>query len=169
LLPADGSSARPHRVERMTYALVVLAIILAAAAIYVPIERARRTADDLAQKMASLRQSAIEAAALRKDIDALRKTDQFLLDRRRHLPTVSALLFETTHLLPDDTWLSDWRVSGPEIQLEGVTRSAAALIGLLEDSHAFKETTFLAPVTPDPATGEERFHIAAQIVEGGKP
>jgi len=109
------------------------------------------------------------ASRTEKEIDELGKDERFLIDRKRDTPSASRLLFETTHILPDDTWLSDWQLSGSEIQLQGFTRSASTVVGLLEQSRAFQGTTYRSPVTQDRVAGHERFHIAAQAVRGTAP
>jgi general secretion pathway protein L len=169
LLPNNAMLSRQPASRRLIYGVGAVAVILAVIAVYLPIERAQHAAAALSAQFAAIKNSVASAAALRKEIDELDKDERFLIDRKRGTPSASRLLFETTHILPDDTWLSDWQFSGSEIQIQGFTRSASAVVGLLEDSRVFRGTTYRSPVTQDRLAGRERFHIAAQAVTGTAP
>lgn len=165
LLPANSVLSRQRPFRRVTAALAFAAAALAVVAVYLPIARLHQDAAAASRDVAAVK----AAAALQREIADLRKEQRFLVDRKQQMPSVSQLLLETTRILPDDTSLSAWQVSGAEIQLGGTTRSAASLIGLLEQSHKFHDTTFRIPVTQDPVTGRETFYIVARIVEETPP
>ncbi len=169
LLPSR-SHAHRHGYERaLVYALASTAAVLALIAGYLPVYEMQQRAAALEREFDAARKSATTAAALQKEIDGLRNDELFLVDRKRGRVTVSKLLLEATRLLPDDTWLSEWQLAGSEIQLTGYAGSASALINLLEQSHAFRNSTFQSPVVQDTRTGRERFHIAAQITGEEEP
>lgn len=167
LLPAAAAVGARRGAHRLSYALGAAAAVLAIVAVYLPIVNAQRGAEAAAHDFAGVKQSAERAGALEAQIEALRKDERFILDRRRNTPSLSKLLDDTTTILPDDTWLAEWQLHGGEIQFVGVTASASALVGLLEQSHRFRDTTFRSPVTRDTTSGRDRFHIAVQIVEKG--
>lgn len=168
LLPA-GVPLSPQRVDLVTYGLAALVAVLAIVAVWLPLHAERRAAARLEQEFAAATDAAKTAAKLRGEIDDIRKDARFLIDRKEQTPSISKLLLESTRLLPDDTWISEWQLSGSEIQLTGFTRSASALVELLEQSRVFRGTTFRSPVMPDAKTGRERFSLAAQIVGKEKP
>jgi general secretion pathway protein L len=164
LLPSRSPVARQRSRERtFVYALSAAAAALALVAVYLPVHSMQRTADSLQQEFEAAKKSAVAAAALQKEIDALRKDELFLVDRKRDRLTVSNLLLEATRILPDDTWLSEWQLAGSEMQLTGYAGSASALVNLLEQSKIFRNTTFQSPVVQDSKSGRERFHVATQI------
>ncbi|HEX6841507.1 MAG TPA: PilN domain-containing protein [Stellaceae bacterium] len=170
LLPSRSPVARQRGHERtLVYTLGAAAAALAVVAVYLPIHSMQRTADSLQEQFEAAKKSAIAAAALQKEIDALRKDELFLVDRKRDRPTVSKLLLEATGLLPDDTWLSEWQLAGSEMQLTGYAGSASALVNLLEQSKMFHNTTFQSPVVQDSKSGRERFHVATQIAGEDTP
>jgi len=148
--------------RRLVAALALAAIVLAIVAISLPVILAQRTEEALTERFAAVKQQALDAASLQKKIDTLRRTELFVVDRRRTTPTVSQLLFDTTHVLPDDTSLLSWQIAGDELQIQGVTQSAAALVGVLEHSKIFERGSFKSPVTQEP-TGGERFNIATHV------
>jgi general secretion pathway protein L len=164
LLPSRSPVARQRSRERtFVYALSAAAAALALVAVYLPVHSMQRTADSLQQEFEAAKKSAVAAAALQKEIDALRKDELFLVDRKRDRLTVSNLLLEATRILPDDTWLSEWQLAGGEMQLTGYAGSASALVNLLEQSKIFRNTTFQSPVVQDGKSGRERFHVATQV------
>jgi general secretion pathway protein L len=170
LLPSRSPVTRQRGRERtLVYALGAAAAALAIVAVYLPIHSMQRTADSLQEQFEAAKKSAVAAAALQKEIDALRKDELFLVDRKRDRPTVSKLLLEATGLLPDDTWLSEWQLAGNEMQLTGYAGSASALVNLLEQSKIFHNTTFQSPVVQDSKSGRERFHVATQIAGEDTP
>ncbi len=156
LLPRTTAPRR--KTASLTYSLAAAATCLAVTAIYLPLARMQRAAAAATEDFATVR----AAAVLQHQIDELRKEKLFLIDRKREAPSVSELLLETTHVLPDDTFLSSWQLTGRDVQLGGTTKSAAALIPLLEQSRKFHDTACVTPVTQDPATGRESFYIAAK-------
>ena len=158
LLPAEANSV-PPLLGKLVNILLVGSLVLSAVAVYLPIERVHRRVDFLQREL----KVAAETVDLKKRIDELTKERQYLVDRKRRVPTVSSLLYATTHILPDDTWLTKWSLAGREVEIAGVTRSAAGLIGLLERSTLFHDANFRSPVVRDPASGGERFDIATQV------
>jgi general secretion pathway protein L len=152
--------------RKVVTALAVAATVLAIVAVDLPIVLAQRAEQSLSERFAAVKQQALEAATLQKKIDTLRHAKLFLVERRRTTPTISQLLFETTHVLPDDTSLISWQVTGDEVQLQGITKSAAELVGVIEHSKIFERSSFKSPVTQEPHGGE-RFNIAAHVAAGG--
>jgi general secretion pathway protein L len=154
--------------SRMTRALAVLMIVMSVVAVAIPVMRAQQHAQTLAREFAALKRTSEAIAALHKQVEQLREEESFLVQRKRNSRSVSQLLFETTHVLPDDTWLNELQVNGADIQIVGYSMSASRLIGLLERSQTFRNTTFRSPVTRDAKTDRERFHIAARVEQEGR-
>jgi general secretion pathway protein L len=164
LLPAQAATPDWRRRDKPSLALAAGAAALAIVAIYLPLQATQRADEAIDEQAAATRKSMATIAALQKEIEALRKDEGFLADRKRERPTVSALLLEVTQILPDDAYLLDWELDGGEIQIQGLAASASTLVRQLEQSHEFRDTTFQSPVVQDARTGRERFHIATQIV-----
>jgi general secretion pathway protein L len=170
--PATGNLLRARRDgtwsrgdKRIVAGLAAAAIVLAVVAASLPIVLAQRAEDALTERLAAVKRRALEAASIEKKIDEVRHNELFLADRRRTTSTVSQLLFNTTHVLPDDTSLTSWQITGDEVQLQGVTQSAAGLIGVLEHSKIFEHSGFKSPVTQEP-NGGERFNIGTHVALG---
>jgi general secretion pathway protein L len=153
---------------RATQALAAAALLLAVIAGAIPLVATQYKAAAMSTEFAALQKQLQRAAALREELASLRNTESYLLNRKNKTQPVSLLLLKATRILPDDTWLTEFRLSGAEVDLEGVTASASALIGMLERSGTFHDTNFRSPVIPDRVNGGERFTIAAHVVSEGQ-
>jgi general secretion pathway protein L len=178
LLEADGRSVRRSAValpsqsprrsglsSRLSAALGVLAAVLMAALVYVPLERQRQHADALEAELAAARDQAEAGRRLQAQIEQREKEGRFIIERKLQRPPFVAVLDEVTRLLPDDTWLFRLRFAGNEIQTFGYSPSASTLIGTIEASPLFVDAQFRAPLTRDPRVGAEQFHIAFQMAK----
>lgn len=112
---------------------------------------------DLNQKIAARR------AALRTGPQAAASA-QRMLERRKHTTPSNVIVMEAlSQILPDHTYVTELRIEGDKLQVVGVTRDAAALIGLIEQSPHFEHAAFYAPTTRTPGDPGERFHVEAHI------
>ena len=66
--------------------------------------------------------------------------------------------------MPDDTYLTELHVADGKLEITGVTREAASLIQIIEQTEQFRNATFFAPTTRAPLEAGEQFHIEAQIL-----
>jgi general secretion pathway protein L len=105
---------------------------------------------DLAQKLARLRANAGNA--------------QQALERRKHeTPSAVMVLEVLSEVLPDHTYVTEFRIEANKVRLIGVTRDAASLVELIERSGRFRGASFFAPTTRSSSNAGERFHIEATI------
>jgi len=159
-----GDRRRARLIDR---AFAIAAILVLCAIVAVPLVAAHRRAAVLNAEFAAAHTRMAAIFRLRQEIATLRRDSDFLVRLKRQTPPLSQLLDETTHILPDNTWLSEFQVAGGKAELAGCTASASALIGLLERSAAFHNTHFASSVTRDAARDCERFSIAADIKPEG--
>jgi general secretion pathway protein L len=138
-------------------------LLLASAAVWMPIAESAAQADRLSARLSAARRSAHESAGIQKEIDRLLEDRSFLSDRKRRAPTVSEVLNEATHLIPDGDWLTELHISGDELQLTGSAVSSFAVVGALERSSFFRGASFRSPVTRDAKTERERFSIRTAV------
>jgi general secretion pathway protein L len=87
-----------------------------------------------------------------------------LAQKKRESAATVVVLDSLSQALPDDTYLTELHVADGKLEITGVTREAAALIGIIEQTNQFKQATFFAPTTRSPQEIGEQFHIQAQIV-----
>lgn len=167
LTELPGADSRRARV--IDRALAVAALLLACALVAVPLVSVHRRAAMLSAEFDAARSRMAAISQLRHEIATLRRNADFLVRLKRRTPPLSQLLDETTHILPDNTWLSEFQIAGGKAELSGCTASASALIGLLERSTTFRDTHFSSSVTRDSARDCEHFSIAAEIKPRAAP
>jgi general secretion pathway protein L len=93
-----------------------------------------------------------EASAVRERITTIAG------ERNRHAVDY---LHEVTTILPDDAYLSTFRLRNEQIQLDGFARAASELIPKLEESERFKNVKFASPTTK--AQERDRFSITMEL------
>ena len=119
-----------------------------------------------------VQQATATAKSSRAKLSELEATStQLRQPRLRKLATVSAVALwdEVSRLLPDNTWISDYRMDEDVLQIDGHSPNSSELIGALSKSPLISGAAFASPVTRDPQRGVERFQIKLQIarVEAG--
>jgi general secretion pathway protein L len=86
------------------------------------------------------------------------------LEKRKQTTPSSVVALEAlSALLPDDTYVTEFRIDGEKLQIVGMTSDAPSLIRLIEQSPHFAHATFFAPTTRSPGTTKEQFHIESHI------
>jgi general secretion pathway protein L len=166
LLPEGGNGARGRGWVFFNVAVTGLALALLAVAVYIPLEQKRARVEDLAAKVAEAQREAQETSALREEIEQLVEHNRFLADAKRQTPLITVILDELTRVLPDDSWVYQLDIRGPEIRVAGYSSTASNLIGLIDESPSFRTPAFRSPVTKDPRSGLERFNLSFQLESG---
>jgi general secretion pathway protein L len=120
--------------------------------------------DSLNEEQQALTQKiAARRAALRTG-PGVSLSAQRLLERRKQTTPSDVIVLEAlSQILPDHTYITELHIEGDKLQITGVTREAAALIALIEQSPHFVHAAFNAPTTRTPGEPGERFHIEAHI------
>ncbi len=171
LIALEGN-ARPttHSQGRIAIAaLGILAVLLAITCIAIPFMRAQHARDVLTGQVAEARREADTSLELQKQIEAQVQDQNFLITRRRQMPTVTELLDTITRLTPDDTWLTELQITASEVHLIGASTSATALLGLVDQSKSFRNAAFRSSITQDSRLNRERFDISARIAPRAGP
>jgi general secretion pathway protein L len=99
-------------------------------------------------------------------------TDQDLksmVERRWKTPYAVLAMDALAKALPDNTWLSEVRVSEGRIRMVGISKDVPGLVPLIEASPAFAGATFYAPTARLPAGQGDRFHLEARLLPVEKP
>jgi len=122
-------------------------------------------ADNLgSEQQELLRKISARRAAMRNVSDLSGGSALQALERRKQTTPSSVIVLEAlSTLLPDDTYVTEFRVDGEKLQIVGITSDAPSLIRLIERSPHFKRATFFAPTTRSPGETRDRFHIEANI------
>ncbi len=87
-----------------------------------------------------------------------------LTQMKHESPSTVIVLESLSQALPDDTYLTELHVADGKLEITGVTREAASLIRIIEQTEQFRNATFFAPTTRAPLAAGEQFHIEARIL-----
>jgi general secretion pathway protein L len=162
LLPQQGKA--PQRpVTRLIRAGAAMAAVAAAIALYLPVYDAYQSAARLKEEVVEAKKVADRAQNLRDEFAKLSAAERFLVGAKQDNPSVSEVLFELTHILPDDTWVVELGLAAGEVRLSGFTASSSDLIQRIGNSELLSEPRFRSAVTMDAQVHRERFEIAAKI------
>ena len=122
-------------------------------------------ADLDASRLQVSRQVAERRAALLSGRGSVAEEATAKLAKMKRESVASVIVLESlSQALPDDTYLTELHEADGKLQITGVTREAASLIQIIEQTDQFKHATFFAPTTRAPLDAGEQFHIEAQIV-----
>ena len=117
--------------------------------------------DDITQHIAAQRRAMVAA---RDGQGAVGGALAALERRKREVPAAVLVVEALSQVLPDDTHVTALQMEGDRVEVSGVSREAAGLIRLLEQSRQFAEATFVAPTTRSAGESSERFQISVRVV-----
>lgn len=99
-------------------------------------------------------------------------TDQDLramVTRRWKTPFAVLALDALSKALPDNTWLTELRLSEGRVRMTGISQNVPGLVPLIEASPAFAEATFFAPTARLSSGQGDRFHLEARLLPVKRP
>ncbi len=163
MLPAAQGKASSVLWQGINPWLLGLAVVLALAAMAVPVLIKREAAVQLLPWLDKGKAAAEAADTLRRRLEARVDEHNYLLEKRQLLPPVIMALEELTRVLPDDTWVQQLDIKGKELQFQGESASSVRLIGLFEQSAMFYDASFRSPLTKGQTAGAERYQLALQM------
>ncbi|CAH1191104.1 General secretion pathway protein L [Candidatus Nitrotoga sp. BS] len=163
LMPVERKIAQPSKLRGINLGLLLLTLILALAAIIIPIWQKRQAVIALLPIVDRANQQAREADALRREQERLAAEYNFMLKKKQEAPPLVVVLDELSRLLPDDTWVQQFNLKGTELQIQGETGSSSRLIALFENAELLHDANFRSPLTKGHMPNRERFHLAAEI------
>ena len=163
LMPTGHLTTEPSRLRGVNISLLLLTLMLAMAAIAIPIWQKRQAVITLMPMVERARQQATATDALRRELEKLTAEYGFVLDKKQAIPPLVVVLEELSRLLPDDTWVQQFNLKGKELQIQGETASSSKLIALIENSSILHDANFRSPLTKGYTPNSERFHLAAEV------
>ena len=128
------------------------------------LRRGEAVAAAVEARAAAARVDAERVLALETEAASLRTRLALAAEMRSGRPAAVAVLDEVARLLPDEAWLTEFRLTGDQLVVAGFAARADALLGLLDASPMLREVRFAAPVTRDRPDAPERFQVAMRTV-----
>ncbi|HEY1326614.1 MAG TPA: PilN domain-containing protein [Casimicrobiaceae bacterium] len=176
LLPPEMRNGRAPWRRWQFWLPIVLLALFAIAATVLPLWQKREQAIALLHDAEAARAQAAVSEALRADLDRQVADYNFALERKFAFAPTVQVLEEVTHILPDDTWLTQLEVRSSrtkdtqrELNLRGESANAGRLVSLLEDSKLFTQAAPRSPTTKIQPGPGEIFDVGAQLKPLGRP
>jgi general secretion pathway protein L len=167
LIPPGERSRNTDKTKYLNIGLGMVLLLLLITAISLPLLHKSKVIHTLESAIDMTTGQADLASKLRDKVDQLGKGTRFLVDKKQSTPLIVETIAELTRILPDDTWVTRLEINGHEVQVQGQSASAAALIPLLESSSELHNARFRSPVTQTPhAKTQERFHLSVETQPG---
>jgi general secretion pathway protein L len=163
LVPSGYRATEPSGLGKLNLALFLLTLVLAIAAILIPIWQKRQASIELIPLVEHAKQQAMETENIRHEQEKLAAGYNFTLDKKQAVPPVVVVLDELSGLLPDDTWVQQLSLKGKELQIQGETGSSSKLIALIESSRIFHNSSFRSPLTKGGTPNSERYQLVAEV------
>lgn len=145
--------------------VIVALILLSLLVLIMPVWRQSHIVDVLSNKIKLSEKQFNDILKNQSEIQVLNKQTQALINLKKDSPIVISVLHELTHLLNNDTWLTNFQMIDKKVQIQGISPNASALIGLLEASDIFNNVVFVSPITQDKNSGKERFQISIELIK----
>ncbi len=166
LLPAELRRGGLTTSFRLNVALAILCGVLVVAAAALPLLQKYQLIQELEPQLHEATTAAEQGSQLRDDVAKLVDGTRLLEQKKQSNLLVIQLINEVSRILPDHAWISRFDIAGNELQLQGQSSSSAALIAIVESSSLLHNARFRSPVVQIPGTGEERFHLSADVIWG---
>jgi general secretion pathway protein L len=166
LLPERFRAASSRLPRHLAFAAAAVAAVLAGAVLIEPIMVKGEIEEELRRELKAAAKTAKEVDALRDTAEKQAHQAVFLLRKKRQEPAMVDMLEELSRVIPDQTMLNGLQYRDRRVIMQGQSPAASSLIELLEASPYFKNTSFVSPVTKDVASGQERFQIACEVLNG---
>jgi general secretion pathway protein L len=151
-----------QRLRRFLVAAPAAAGLVAAAAFVAWLQAGADLEDS--RRQVSRQMAERRVALSSRSTGAFEEATAKLAQKKRESPATVIVLESLSQALPDDTYLTELHVADGKLEITGVTREAASLIRIIEQTEQFKNAIFFAPTTRAPLETGEQFHIEAQIV-----
>lgn len=169
LLEKDPSVRDQSPLRRVTRASWALVLLLAITATLLPVWNQHRHIVVLENAVASLQIDVEASKTLSHQLEKIADDAAFIVARKREEPLAIEYLNELTRALPDGTWLHRFELNSDQISVQGETGNASTVITLMENTNAFADTQFAAPLVRNASTGTERFSIRSKIMRTVSP
>jgi len=161
-IPIDHGAAAAARQAKLRSRVVAAVALLALAVVggggllgwawYAADTELAAVAESVAQQRQRLLAARASGPAADQDLKSM-------VERRWKTPYAVLALDGLAKALPDNTFLTELRLSEGRIRMTGISRNVPGLVPLIEASPMFAEATFFAPTARLPSGQGDRFHL----------
>lgn len=162
LLPPDSRAARPQRERQLNWILAAIVLLLAWSAMSLSISNREKALAELQTDVDKVRIEARKVSKLDAELIEAVSGANFLTEKKQTYPVTINLIKDLTERLPENTALQRLSVNRGEVQIQGASGEASALITILQKSPYIEGPALQGAITPDPRTQKEQFMIQAK-------
>ncbi|MCC6559963.1 MAG: PilN domain-containing protein [Xanthomonadales bacterium] len=162
LLPLELRAERSQRERLVNWALVALVLLLAWSAMSTSIHNRELALANLQAEVDRVRVEAKRVGGLEKELGEAVSGANFLNEKKQSHPVTIDLIRDLTERLPENTALQRLSINRGEVQIQGVSSEASALITILQKSALIEGPALQGAITPDQRTQKEQFMIQAR-------
>lgn len=157
--------ARPWRAPKALWVAICLVLVYSVFALYKAHERSvlANSLEELTARRARLEAQWKPIEQLQQRIPQLQEAQKALAQFGEQSYPVVGLLTLLSNMTPEDTWLNFFSVKGDELTLRGESKSAIKYLGEFSKAPGFHDARFASPVSKNPSSDMERFHIQIQV------
>ncbi|HQW82106.1 MAG: PilN domain-containing protein [Rhodanobacteraceae bacterium] len=162
LLPQEARGERSQRDRFLNWIFAAAVIVLAWTAMSTSIRNREKALEDLHAEVDRVKVEARRVGALEKELADAVSGANFLTEMKQTHPVAIDLVRDLTERLPENTALQRLSVNRGEVQIQGVSGEASALITILQKSLLIEGPALQGAITPDQRTQKEQFMIQAR-------
>ena len=168
LLPPGRRPRRVDKRRRLNWILAAACVLLAVLLLSQWLDNRRAALLAMQGDIDAMRAKATQSEQLRAQLTGAIAASKFLVKRKAGSPSALAVLDELTKRMPDNAWLDALTLDNSGgLDIHGEAAKAAALVDVLGKSTLLREPKIQGVIQPDPATGKERFELAARVQGAG--
>ncbi len=165
----DGSGSKSTGKGRGTGLLVATILGLGLGAVVITTARHETTLLELQQQTSEVRERVNTARATAADAGKSAAHSSAFADFVAARPSAVEILEEITKRLPDTAWLTEFRLSGENLDIAGYATPAAELAPALEKSPLVASAALTAPIVFEEAQNKERFSLRVRLKTSPPP
>jgi general secretion pathway protein L len=160
----DSAKKKKSSNKPLNTAIVVAGLLCFSILVY-PLAHQMLLINTLSESISETKSDAKLAVATRKELDKIVGGANFLVAKKQQTSRTLAVLNELTQILPDDSYVHLFELTGRKLRIQGQSSAASNLIRLIENSTLFTGAKFNSPLTKDRKTGLQRFYLTAEVIK----
>jgi general secretion pathway protein L len=161
LLPIEMRHRIVHQQVRVNLAIGAVVLFLLVFVMAQSLWLREHQLESINEAIDDVRAEALVVQQIRKQIDDAGEAAGFLQNRKIENGYKLEVLAELTRVLPQDTYLDRLSLHAENVQMQGKSGNAQALIELINDSPYFENASFRGPTRLDNRSGKEIFDLSA--------
>jgi len=165
LLPIDKRKPFDTFNLKLNIGLFLLLFALIYFVMHTSITNKQDKVDRLTEINMQLQKQARTAKLLRKDLKTTIVSSKFLQIKKSERPALAFILSDLTQKLPDDTYVTRFKINSERLEITGESDNASSLVPKLDESSYWYIPQIAGGVTHNPRTNKQKFTIKADLQE----